>query len=190
MPAALNTAALRALGDELPDVYRDLVPRARRSPVPGISLRQRLDTTAEQDRDQVLLDFVRDQIGLVLAHPSPRAIDAGRGLLDLGFDSLTAVELRNRLTSATGLGLPTTLVFDHPTAAALTKHLRGQLAGREVDPVQAALDTIESALAEGGEAVAARLRSLLLAVGPHSDDDIGSASDDELFAALDNELGR
>ncbi|PRY34877.1 type I polyketide synthase [Umezawaea tangerina] len=190
VPAALNTAALRALGDELPDVYRDLVPRARRSPVPGISLRQRLDTTAEQDRDQVLLDFVRDQIGLVLAHPSPRAIDAGRGLLDLGFDSLTAVELRNRLTSATGLGLPTTLVFDHPTAAALTKHLRGQLAGREVDPVQAALDTIESALAEGGEAVAARLRSLLLAVGPHSDDDIGSASDDELFAALDNELGR
>ncbi|MET9359213.1 SDR family NAD(P)-dependent oxidoreductase [Streptomyces sp. NPDC006617] len=204
VPAALDLAALRALGDTVPEIYRDLVPAARRSdrgpaPTADIPLAQRLTSLAEDEQHRMLLDFVREQVGIVLAHPEPRTIDVQRGLLDLGFDSLTAVELRNRVNNATGLRLPSTLVFDHPTTAALAEHLWRELVGETASPILAALSALETALS-GVEAsdsddetdeVAARLRGLLRTVdrGP-AHDDLGTASDDELFAALDNELGR
>ncbi|MFC3991230.1 SDR family NAD(P)-dependent oxidoreductase [Actinoplanes siamensis] len=195
-PVALDLTALRSLGDALPELFRGLVRTGRRAgrratPV-EVPLAQRLAGLGEAEQEALLLSFVREQVGIVLAHPAPRTIDVRRGLLDLGFDSLTAVELRNRLTAATELRLPSTLVFDHPTTEALAAYLRRQLIGETPDPVQKALDDLEAVIATASaETVAARLRRLLRMVdGGSTVAALDLETDDDLFAALDNELGR
>ncbi|MEU9398030.1 type I polyketide synthase, partial [Streptomyces sp. NPDC048324] len=133
VPARLNPAALRSRpAEELPPVLRGLVRtpvrRAAEAAAPGtttVSLADRLAALPPGEQEKVLVDLVRAEVAAVLG--ITEKVEARRGFKDLGFDSLTAVELRNRLNKATGLRLPATLVFDHPTPAAVAEQVRERL---------------------------------------------------------------
>ncbi|MEV4146539.1 SDR family NAD(P)-dependent oxidoreductase [Amycolatopsis sp. NPDC049691] len=117
----------RALGSDVPEQLRGLVrTTVRRRAAEGVpGWRERLAAMSAEDRRQALLDLVCAQVAAVLGHGG--VVDPARVFKELGFDSLTAVELRNRLTAATGVRLPATLVFDYPTPAALAGCLGGEL---------------------------------------------------------------
>ncbi|MFE2729423.1 type I polyketide synthase, partial [Kitasatospora sp. NPDC059327] len=138
VPARLDTTALRAQS-ELPPLLRSLIRPAarRRSAAPGaVTFRQRFAELAPDERGRAVLDLVRAHVAAVLGHASPDRVEPDRGFLDLGLDSLTAVELRNRLGTETGGRLPATLIFDHPTPAAVARHLEA-----EAFPVEEAVGT-------------------------------------------------
>ncbi len=133
LPARLDTAALRAQAAEgaVPTLLRGLIrasPRRTRAGGGG-SLERRVAGVPEAEREGVVLELVRTQVAIVLGHNSPQAVQEQRAFKELGFDSLASVELRNRLGDVTGLSLPTTLVFDYPTPAAVAGYLLGEVAG-------------------------------------------------------------
>ncbi|WP_228535124.1 SDR family NAD(P)-dependent oxidoreductase [Nocardia sp. BSTN01] len=102
---------------------------------PGRSFAERLAALPEDEADRALLELVRAEIAAVLGYDGPRADDDDRNLLELGFDSLTTVELRNRLNAATGLSVAVTFLFDHATASELAKALGSELALADDPPV-------------------------------------------------------
>ncbi|MGA8363767.1 MAG: SDR family NAD(P)-dependent oxidoreductase [Solirubrobacteraceae bacterium] len=134
IPMGLDTASLRAQAKAglLPTVLRGLIrtPTRRASDTKG-SLVMKLAQAPESEWDNVITELVREQVADVLGHASSTAIDSQRPFQELGFDSLAAVELKNRLGRASGLKLPSTLIFDHPTPAAVAQYLRGALAPGE-----------------------------------------------------------
>ncbi|MER5646398.1 type I polyketide synthase [Streptosporangium sp. NPDC002524] len=167
---------------------------------PVTSLAEELADRPEADQLRRLLTLVRSTAATVLGHPDLDAIDPDRGFLDGEFDSLSSIELRNRLDKLTGLRLPTTLVFDHPTPLALAAYLRTRLVPARTPEPEAELDRVEAALTgedlDPGtrERVLARLNDLLTRWGgprPAPQDDlghIGAATNDEIFELIDNEL--
>jgi acyl transferase domain-containing protein/acyl carrier protein/pimeloyl-ACP methyl ester carboxylesterase len=119
--------------DEIPTLLRDLVgaPTPPRQTRPdGGELARRLADVPESERDAVVLELVRAHAGAILGRTSPEELLADRTFRELGFDSLGVLELRNRLTAASGLRLPATLAFDHPTPAAVVAHLREKIGGQ------------------------------------------------------------
>ncbi|MEU8383078.1 type I polyketide synthase [Streptosporangium sp. NPDC048865] len=140
-PVRLDLPALRARG-EVPPLLRRLV-RGRRRSAAGRSetagtLLQRLAPLTAAERAEVLVDLVRTEVAMVLGHVSPETVEVRREFRELGFDSLTSVDLRNRLNGTTGLRLPSTLVFDYPTPAVLAEFLLAELLGEHGDAVVAA----------------------------------------------------
>ncbi|MCX5200090.1 SDR family NAD(P)-dependent oxidoreductase [Streptomyces sp. NBC_00237] len=138
IPVGLDLAALRRAGD-VPAVLRGLVPaRARRTAASRAgsgSFADRLAALGPAEREAALVELVRTHAAAVLGHGNDMALDQRRSFRELGFDSLTAVELRNRLGNAVDLRLPATLVFDYPDAGALVGYLRTELFGAEAEPV-------------------------------------------------------
>ncbi len=217
VPALLDLAALRRQADagQLPSPLRGLV-RARRRVVEGggdggPSFAQRLAGTPEAERGRLVEELVKAQVIEVLGYPPATVVPSGQTFTGLGFDSLTAVELRNRLTALTGIRLPASLIFDCPTPAALADFLLVDAVPPKPEPgLLAELDRLEAAFAatapeelerlaaddETRTAVAVRLRTLVTRWSDATarPDDVSQAlddaSDDELFDFIDQKFGR
>ncbi len=147
VPAHIDAAALRANAAVVPPMFIDLINAPTRRRVDDSlaasksksALAQRIHGLPEDEQHAVLLDLVRSHIATVLGTTTPEAIDPDKAFQELGFDSLTAVEMRNRLKAATGLALSPTLIFDYPTPSRLASYFRTELAGvaQEVKSVSA-----------------------------------------------------
>ncbi|MGB2568739.1 type I polyketide synthase [Micromonospora citrea] len=212
VPVSLDLGVLGRLGPALPRLLHGLVrPAAAVAAAPAAdaaaTLRDTLAGTPEAERDRVLSDLVRTHAAAVLGYASMRDVAEDKGFVELGFDSLTAVEFRNRLTAATGLRLPSTLIYDRPTTTALVGHLRGALLAERTTSalsVLGELNKLETAMRAVADddtdrtAVAARLRELLTLwtyAEPGADEaatadgTLASATAEEIFHLLDDELG-
>ncbi|MGW0595397.1 SDR family NAD(P)-dependent oxidoreductase [Streptosporangium sp. NPDC002607] len=213
----------------VPVDWRAVYPGARRVPLPTYSFRHRrfwldaapaggrplevptvaepvtrsITTLAGAELDEALVELVRAESAVVLGHDGASAIDLGRAFRELGLDSLTAVDLRNRLGAATGLRLPATLVFDYPTPAAIVGYLRNELSssGEAVrfPSASASLDYLEAVFSSGAEndpeyaELLTRMRVLLdrwgtVAPPVGAGIDLDSATDEELFRLLDHDI--
>jgi acyl carrier protein len=151
-----------------------------------MGLKERLARMPRADAERHLRELVRAQIAAVFALPNPAALDFGRPLKDLGLDSLMALELKNRVVAATGIHLPATLLFDHPTPEAVTRRLGADLLPSPERALDEAIDRLEGLLGEVPEDVrrAAARRVTNLVGSPAMD-----VSDEELFGMIDAQLG-
>ncbi|MFD5468178.1 SDR family NAD(P)-dependent oxidoreductase [Kitasatospora sp. NPDC127059] len=217
VPFRVDLRELRAQapGGVVPHLFRGLLPAPVRRDAPvaaaEASLPRQLAAVPAAERGRILADLVRTNAAAVLGLADGQLVDDSRGFFDLGLDSLTAVQLRNRLGAAVGVTLPTTLVFDYPTPTALSEYLLGELAIEEAPlPLVGELDGIETALravvADGDEEVRGKLYERLqelaricaapaaagAAAGadPGSDAGLESASADDIFAFIQQEFGK
>ncbi|MEU4510438.1 type I polyketide synthase [Nonomuraea wenchangensis] len=178
-PIQPDVRTLRARGDDLPALLRDLVGARRTAVVAertsesngANELRERLAGMPARERGRMLLELVQAEAAMALGHDSADVIDAERGFVQLGFSSLAAVELRNRLRRRTGLPLPATLAFDQPNATAVARYLAERLAPAEPEVPEPA-----PAVADGPSTA-------------EEDERLAAASAEELFEILDRELG-
>jgi len=204
LPVALNRGGLRAAAraGALSPLFSGLVRvPAGKGADGGEPLAQRLSTMPEAEWDAAILALVRGHVATVLGHASAMAIDPQAPFKDLGFDSLGAVELRNRLSGATAMQLPTTLVFDYPTTAAVAEFIRGEVGGgggsdgasvdRQIDKLESMLEALA---ADQREQADGRLRSLLTrrdmgGDGAAAVDRIQSATAEEILEIVNEEIG-
>jgi polyketide synthase 12 len=215
--ADLDTAALAALPAEaVPDLLRELAAGSTRTRAAAAAqvrpseLAAQLTGLTPAEQQHVILALVRTHAAAALGHSDADAVNPETAFRDLGFDSLTGVELRNRLTAATGLRLPPALVFDYPDPAGLAGYLHGRLTQNgSATPGAGALDSVldEVARLEGvlaavpgdgldAGAVTARLEALLASwktARSHANGGaaqrLEEATADQLLDFIDNELG-
>ncbi|MEU8214114.1 KR domain-containing protein, partial [Micromonospora sp. NPDC049044] len=199
--------------DTAPPILHSLIPARRRTtPDAGAAgqehaLVNQLSAVPADTWLPIIREYVLGRVANVLGRSSTDGLDPHRGLLELGLDSLAAVELRNQLGAATGLRLSATLVFDYPTPHAITEHVRAELAAEHAQnataPLFTKLDELELSLLgvaaddEAQDRVEAQLRGMLARLAearkPADDyevrDQLDAASTDELFDFIDRELG-
>ncbi|MBM7172496.1 SDR family NAD(P)-dependent oxidoreductase, partial [Streptomyces sp. G44] len=174
----------------------------------GSEFTRRLAGLGAAERERAVLDLIRTESAAVLGLAGPHEVEAARPFGEIGFDSLTAVEVRNRLNAVTGLRLPSTMVFDHPSPAVLAAHLLAELVphtGAGDVPLLAELDRLEAAVATAEADEQTRVRvtqrlQLLLAkwteagAEPASREQstaerLDTATPEDVFDFIDNELG-
>jgi acyl transferase domain-containing protein/acyl carrier protein len=195
-------AGPRPLLHDLPDVAGLLSADEAAPSAPEAGFVTELAALSEREQHKKVLELVRTQAAAVLGLADAGGIGADRAFRDIGFDSLTAVDLRERLNRATGLRLPSTAVFNHPTPALLTRHVRELLLGTATG----ILDTIaklESELTEisGDQTLMSEVRTRLeklvgsapdaqmISADPADVSDLMSTTDDEVFGILRDEFG-
>ncbi|BCJ69230.1 polyketide synthase [Polymorphospora rubra] len=205
VPARLSTAG--GTGPVHPLLSQLVRQRARRSAAggaeatDGAAFAEAMRGLPEEKRVRALTDLVLAHVATVLGHADPAAVEPTRAFRELGFDSLTAVELRNRLGAATGLRLPATLIFDNPAPNVLAAWLAGRFVpaggGERAAGLGPDLDRLEAALAgldaDGDEfrRITDRLHGLLdrlTARRSDDDDDLESATAENIFDLIDREL--
>jgi NAD(P)-dependent dehydrogenase (short-subunit alcohol dehydrogenase family)/acyl carrier protein len=206
--AAFASARSLPLIEDLPEVQGALAYTAAvDAQASSRELHERLrDASAEEERRQLLLELVQAEVAAVMGHSARETVDPRRAFKELGFDSLMAVELRKRLTSATGLALPAALAFNHPTTTALVDYLLERLAEHALAaqaPAHRELEQLEAALAgssmddDARSVVQTRLQALIAQLNDarrsQKDttvaEEIESASADEVIDFIDKQLG-
>ncbi|MCM2421630.1 type I polyketide synthase [Streptomyces sp. RKAG293] len=221
VPIGLSTAGLRSQAGDGPvaPLMRSLVRGPSRRTAQGASaaeagaqgdaLRKRLAALPTDEWETVLLDLVQSYAAAVLGFAGTSAVGATRSFKELGFDSLTAVEFRNRLGAATGVRLPATAVFDHPTPLALARLLYGEFAPEQTDPADAVLaeldrldgylpevsldDSVHAAVTARLEELLSRFKNLRAGAGGDTGENVNErlqdATTDEVLAFITDELG-